>query len=85
MPVYEFLCTACDSRYDDLVGINESLTDQRCPDCASTEVEKLVSSFRSKVQQGTGDSILVNGHLPGPSSPGSSRAGGCCGGSCGAC
>ena len=85
MPVYEFLCTSCDARYDDLVGINDSLSAQRCPECQSTSVEKLVSSFRAKVAIGAGNAIQINGHLPGPASPGSSRAGGCCGGSCGAC
>lgn len=85
MPVYEFLCQNCDARYDDLVGINDSLTDQSCPSCESADVERLVSRFRAKVATGTGNSILVDGHLPGPASPGSSRAGGCCGGACGAC
>jgi putative FmdB family regulatory protein len=84
MPVYEFLCRDCDARYDDLVGINDSLSDQACPTCTSSDVEKLVSSFRSKVASG-GQTVQIDGScLPGPAS-GGGRAGGCCGGGCAGC
>lgn len=82
MPVYEFQCRSCDSRYDDLVAIGASVDDQSCPSCASSDVAQLMSTFRAKVASG-GTPIQVDGCLPGPASQ--ARSGGCCGGACGAC
>jgi putative FmdB family regulatory protein len=84
MPVYEFLCRDCDNRYDDLVGMDASLDDQRCPGCASADVVKLYSPFRTKVAS-SGTAIEIDGCLPGPAGQGGGGSGGCCGGACGAC
>jgi putative FmdB family regulatory protein len=83
MPVYEFLCRDCDTRYDDLVGMDASMDEQACPECASSDVAKLYSPFRTKVSSG-GSTVQIDGCLPGPA--GQARAGGgCCGGGCGGC
>jgi putative FmdB family regulatory protein len=83
MPVYEFLCRDCDTRYDDLVGMDADLDDQACPDCASADVVKLYSPFRAKVSSG-GTTVEIDGCLPGPAGQ-ARRSGGCCGGGCGGC
>ncbi len=67
MPIYEYLCHACEERFEKYVrAFGESVS---CPACTSADVEKLLSSF------------AVAGALgPAGSAPAS---GGCCGGGCG--
>jgi putative FmdB family regulatory protein len=80
MPVYEFLCRDCDTRFDDLVSMSAPLDDQSCPGCRSAEVVKLYSPF--SVRSSTGQTISVDGTAV-PAGRGS--GGGCCGGGCGGC
>jgi putative FmdB family regulatory protein len=42
VPIYEFVCMACESHYEELVPMGE---DAACPDCGSTNVRKLFSVF----------------------------------------
>jgi putative FmdB family regulatory protein len=43
MPLYEYRCSHCDARFEKLVrSWSEAVA---CPDCASTEVEKQLSTF----------------------------------------
>ena len=43
MPIYEYLCHACEERFEKYVrAFGESVL---CPACASADVEKLLSSF----------------------------------------
>ena len=43
MPLYEYRCPLCDARFEKLVrSWSEPVA---CPDCASTEVEKQLSTF----------------------------------------
>jgi putative FmdB family regulatory protein len=82
MPIYEFLCRDCEHRYDDLVGVDEPLDTQACPDCRSGDVVKLFSPFA--VRSNSNNTVSVDGTacLPGPAGRG---GGGCCGGGCGGC
>lgn len=72
MPIYEFLCRECETRFDDLVSMSDAPT-ATCPACGSSEVRRLLSAFAVG---------------PGASAGGSSSAstggsgGGCCGGGC---
>jgi putative FmdB family regulatory protein len=68
MPIYEYACTACDHRFEELVSASGS-TLVACPRCSSGDVEKLLSVFASTAI--------------GRDEPRSSGGGGCCGGSCG--
>ena len=43
MPVFEFRCNACGKKFSTLVGMTAEADDERCPHCASNNVEKLVS------------------------------------------
>lgn len=43
MPIYEYLCSACDAKFETFA---RSWTDKAsCPECASDSVEKQLSSF----------------------------------------
>ena len=45
MPVFEYRCQKCGKKFSVLVGITADPDDDRCPQCGSTEVSKLVSRF----------------------------------------
>ena len=67
MPIYEYLCHACEERFEKYVrAFGESVA---CPECASADVEKLLSSFAMSGASG--------------SERGAPTGGGCCGGGCG--
>ena len=42
MPIYEFMCTRCEAPFEELVRNGEK---PRCPVCASTDVNRLLSRF----------------------------------------
>ncbi|MBN2205848.1 MAG: zinc ribbon domain-containing protein [Candidatus Aminicenantes bacterium] len=44
MPLYEFQCRVCRTRFERLVRIGRE-SDVRCPSCGSPEVQKLLSRF----------------------------------------
>ncbi len=68
MPVYEYVCATCQSRFERYVQrFNEAVS---CPRCQGCEVEKQLSTF-----------ALGAGARPSQGAPRSS--GGCCGGGCG--
>ncbi len=43
MPLYEYVCTTCDNRYEDLVS--SSTSKSKCPKCESRHVKKQLSVF----------------------------------------
>lgn len=72
MPVYEFVCTDCQNRFDTLVRSFDTTDAVTCGRCESGNVRRLVSSFATV------------GGLDDPVTPmQNTRSGGCCGGSCG--
>lgn len=72
LPVYEYVCTHCDERFDALVRSFDQADMVSCPECSDGEVRRLVSSF------------ATFGGLDDPITPlQTSNGGGCCGGSCG--
>ena len=72
MPIYEYLCTDCSDTFEELVRMDDG-ADVRCPGCGATAVTRLLSQF-STGRPG-GDEYAAT--------PAATRAGGCCGGSCG--
>jgi putative FmdB family regulatory protein len=46
VPIFEFRCSACGSKFDLLVGMTQERDDAKCPKCGSAEVKRLVSRFR---------------------------------------
>ena len=70
MPIYEFECRKCGTRFEKLCGF--SATDVNCAKCGETDVRKLMSMF-SSVSKGSDRSSS------------SSSCGGCSKSSCSGC
>ncbi len=76
MPVYEYRCTACDHKFEELVSISGGRL-IACPDCSSTETEKMLSRFQRTRAGGVDSPAIAAGMAAAP------KRGGCCGGGCG--
>jgi putative FmdB family regulatory protein len=74
MPMYEYGCLSCSSRFDRLRRMGQSDADVTCPSCQSDRVERRLSVFAAH-SRGGGATVAET-----PAAP---TAGGCCGGSCG--
>jgi putative FmdB family regulatory protein len=69
MPIYEYLCDDCDTRFEKIV-INKQ-QEIACPKCESKKATIQLSVFAT-----------ANGGAP-KSTPSSGSGGSCCGGGCG--
>ena len=70
MPVYEYLCPTCKSRFDVLRPISRMNDETCCPEC-ETRAEKQLSVFSAMIMGGDGAMLPMAG------------GGGCgCGGNC---
>jgi len=49
MPVYEYKCKSCNSKYEIFHFTKEITEDIICPKCKSNEYEKLFSTFSANV------------------------------------
>jgi putative FmdB family regulatory protein len=77
MPLYEYRCDNCQTRFEVLRPINQSGSPVTCPTCAELGARRLISTFAA-ISKGNGGSRLVT------SSQGSG-CGSCAGGNCAAC
>ncbi len=79
MPVYEYRCKSCESRFDALRPIAQADAPVPCPTCAATETMRLLSVFAAQVKSGKSSEI-------GGGACATSEAMGvpCCGGMCAA-
>lgn len=73
MPIYEYRCPACDTKFEQLIRDSEAL-ELRCPNCGTREVNRLLSIFA------TSNSVGASATANAPDLP---AGGHCCGGSCG--
>ncbi|MCU0315016.1 MAG: zinc ribbon domain-containing protein [Fimbriimonadaceae bacterium] len=46
MPLYEYRCSACQTKFTLLIGVVAKPDDEVCPSCGSKEIRRLVSRFR---------------------------------------
>ncbi|MHB0999867.1 MAG: FmdB family zinc ribbon protein [Armatimonadota bacterium] len=76
MPIYEFECRGCGTRFEVLCSINSGSDGVTCPECESGDIKRLISTFYSKSSSSSGSCSCG-------SSCGSSSCN--CGGSCGGC
>src|SRR5579884_1323025 len=74
MPIYEYRCTDCDTKFDALVRSLAAADTVSCASCSGDNVRRLVSSFATP--GGFDDQMTANDFKM-------SSSGGCCGGSCG--
>ena len=47
MPLYEYQCKTCESKFEILQGMNEANDELTCPDCGSPDATKVFSLFAS--------------------------------------
>ncbi|MFQ5494833.1 MAG: zinc ribbon domain-containing protein [Phycisphaerae bacterium] len=47
MPIYEYRCTTCEHRFEELVRANEKRP-AACPKCSSQATERLLSVFAAR-------------------------------------
>lgn len=45
MPIYEFECSQCQNRFDELVSVSVNVHDIVCPKCGANSPRKLMSAF----------------------------------------
>mgnify|MGYP000993838894 CR=1 FL=1 len=45
MPMYEYRCQTCGNTFEQLRRFSDADRDLECPDCKSTAVKRLISSF----------------------------------------
>jgi putative FmdB family regulatory protein len=73
MPIYEFACRSCEQQFEELVKANGSTVTATCPQCGSSDTQRLLSVF-----------AVGSASQPKPDlSAATGNGGGCCGGACG--
>lgn len=45
MPIYDFQCVECGKEFELIVGVSKDNSNRICPQCNSTNIKKLLSSF----------------------------------------
>jgi putative FmdB family regulatory protein len=70
MPIYDYRCLKCDTRFEQLVRGQDAVA---CPHCTGSELERLMSLPARPASTGAD---------PDYSRLGPPRGGGCCGGAC---
>lgn len=78
MPVFEYKCSKCDTKFEIYHKSSINQEEVVCPKCSSKESKKLFSSFAASVSRSHSHEGCASGSCPaGPS------FGGCPGGMCG--
>lgn len=77
MPIYEYVCEDCDTRFERIVLNNRQ--EIACPKCASKKAAIQLSVFATTTGNGSGASSKSSSSFSG----GNSGGGSCCGGGCG--
>ena len=78
MPVYEYLCRNCETKFEELIREGESLL-AHCPSCGAEEANRLLSLFAAAGNNGSGKHAAA----PADFSAGGGHACGCGTCSCG--
>jgi putative FmdB family regulatory protein len=53
LPLFEFICRDCGSRFE-LLRSADSIEPAKCPSCGSTKTDKLLSAFAGRVMGSSG-------------------------------
>ncbi len=72
MPMYEYRCLACESRFDRLRRMDQDDADVTCPHCQSGQIQRRLSLFATATRSGAAP----------VEAPASASGGGCCSGGC---
>jgi putative FmdB family regulatory protein len=49
MPIFEYKCSECNTKFEILHKSSQNSEDVTCPECQSSHIKKLISSFSAKV------------------------------------
>lgn len=79
MPLYEYICTDCECRFDKLRGFSQADAPAECPQCHGQHARRALSLFASVVHSEGGGSEEVHSHGSGCS------CGGCASHNCATC
>jgi putative FmdB family regulatory protein len=79
MPMYEYGCLACNSRFDRLRRMDQDDSGVSCPTCQSAAIQRRLSVFAAHSRGESGVSAVAEAAAPAASSCG----GGCAGCGCG--
>jgi len=79
MPIFEYRCSDCSTKFEVLHKSGEKAEDVICPKCNSTKSKKLMSSFAASMDGGSG----FSGNSYRDDSGTSYSGGGCASGMCG--
>lgn len=52
MPIYEYICAACDERFSVFKKTSSESADAKCPRCDSHEIKKVMSAFSCSPSSG---------------------------------
>jgi putative FmdB family regulatory protein len=80
MPIFEYRCQNCDTKYEVLHKSTLNQQEVSCPKCNSTESKKLFSAFSASIESSGYSGGCENGSC---GIPASSSASGCASGLCG--
>jgi len=78
MPIYEYICGNCETRFEMLRPMSQADNPVVCPRCASPNARRAISTFAAVSKDGNGSSRMI------ASSSGSGCAS-CAGGTCSTC
>jgi len=53
MPLFEFVCSDCHRPFEELVRSASAISEVTCPKCGSSQVNKKISTFASRVSGGS--------------------------------
>lgn len=68
MPIFEYKCKECNSKFEMLHKSSTTIEEVVCPKCSNKNVQKLFSSFSSNVQGASLDSGCSTGNCSVPTS-----------------
>ena len=58
MPIYEYICRKCGTRFEVLQSIREDGSNVKCPECSTMGPERVISTFFSSGSCGGGSSSI---------------------------
>ncbi|MCB0211180.1 MAG: zinc ribbon domain-containing protein [Anaerolineae bacterium] len=64
MPIYEYVCQECDTRYEKFVRSRTAKIELKCPTCGSSHGEKAFSAFSTRGSSGTTGSLAATSSAP---------------------
>jgi putative FmdB family regulatory protein len=66
MPIYEYICKACEHRFEKLVKSMSSAENPPCPQCGAKQTARALSAFAVTSQSKSADSSPMCGRCGGP-------------------